>query len=439
MPEISVIIPVCNVEEYLVECLDSIKKQEFGDFEAICVNDASEDRSEEILKKYCNDDSRFKLITLSQRGGLSKARNAGIDSCQGRYICFLDSDDVLRDGMLETIHRNMKENRYDLFCFDAGLIYDPSMENDPSVLEKKRLFKRMAANYSEAKDGTDLIYQMLLRGEYSSPVWLYALSHDFINRNDIRFEEGIINEDTLYSVECYLRAKRVGYVHKELYGYRIRRGSLSDNKNNSYWLYSSVKVWFRHLALLEEYSLSEKASFVLKSILEEDAQLIRRLNFLLGAGNEHSSNRRQDFADYLMKGAGLGEYEKYEIDYCLYEKGFLSELNDAGLILLYGSGYWGDKCRLYLRKNNLESKLFCFLDSADHSGKIKKGEVFVYGINQISSLWNSNKLTNALVIIATDEKYHDEIEETCKMHSIEKIIRLDKRLQAIVEYRLRHR
>ncbi len=439
MEKISIIIPIYNTGPYLEECLESVRKQELKDFEAVCVYDESEDESEDILLKYCKLDSRFKLIRNAQRGGLSKARNTGIDASQGKYIIFLDSDDVIKEGMFENVYQSMLENQYDLLGFDAGLIYDPSLENEEQIQNKKRLLKRSSDGYQEVKDGIDLIYQMQLRGEYCSPVWLYALDRNFVINNDLRFEEGILNEDVLYSVQCYLKAHRAGYVHKEFYGYRFRRDSLSENLENEYALYSLSKVWFRHLAMLDEYKNSEKALKVLERILDEDALLLRRWNNRLGISGKHEKSRQNDFVDHLMKGAGLGEYEKYEIDYRLYEKGFLSELNDAGFIALYGSGYWGGKCRLYLKKNNLESKLFCFLDSADNGGKIKKDEIFVYGINQISSLWDSRELTNALVIIATDEKYHDEIEERCKKQGVEKIIRLDKRLQAIVEYRLRYK
>ena len=92
---ISVIVPVYNVEEYLEECLESIKRQTYTDIEVILVNDGSTDRSKEICERYCEKDSRFKLVNQENKG-LSGARNRGMLESKGEFISFVDSDDVKR-------------------------------------------------------------------------------------------------------------------------------------------------------------------------------------------------------------------------------------------------------------------------------------------------------------------------------------------------------
>ena len=97
---ISVIVPVYNVEEYLEECLDSLKNQRFTDFEVILVNDGSKDNSQAICELYCEQDSRFHLINQENQGQ-SAARNRGVNASIGELITFVDSDDVISTKYLE--------------------------------------------------------------------------------------------------------------------------------------------------------------------------------------------------------------------------------------------------------------------------------------------------------------------------------------------------
>lgn len=125
MPEISIIIPVYNVEKYLPRCLDSILAQTFTDFEAICVNDGSPDGSAGILSEYAKKDSRIKVITQENQG-LSGARNSGLKEAVGEYIYFLDSDDCIHPQTLEIAHHFMTEHNADMVCFD----FTKNLENN---------------------------------------------------------------------------------------------------------------------------------------------------------------------------------------------------------------------------------------------------------------------------------------------------------------------
>ena len=106
---ISVIVPVYNVEKYLEECLDSIQNQTYGDIEVILVNDGSTDKSKDICERYCKEDTRFKLINQANQGQ-SVARNNGVAASAGKYIAFVDSDDIIRQDYLEELMRYMSEN-----------------------------------------------------------------------------------------------------------------------------------------------------------------------------------------------------------------------------------------------------------------------------------------------------------------------------------------
>ena len=104
---ISVIVPVYNVEEYLEECLESIRQQTYTDIEVILVNDGSTDSSKEICERFCQADSRFRLINQENQGQ-SVARNRGVKESVGQFIMFVDSDDVINTNVLEVLLPYMK-------------------------------------------------------------------------------------------------------------------------------------------------------------------------------------------------------------------------------------------------------------------------------------------------------------------------------------------
>ena len=108
MPKISIIVPVYNVEEYIHRCIDSILAQTFTDFELILVNDGSHDQCGKICDEYAENDSRIKVIH-KKNGGLSDARNAGLEIAQGEYIGFVDSDDYIEHDMYEKLIEACKE------------------------------------------------------------------------------------------------------------------------------------------------------------------------------------------------------------------------------------------------------------------------------------------------------------------------------------------
>ena len=110
---ISVIVPVYNVEEYLEECLNSIQHQTYTDIEVILVNDGSRDGSKEICERYCQQDSRFHLINQENKG-LSGARNRGMTESKGELITFVDSDDVLKEDMLEQLIKQVTSDDIDI-------------------------------------------------------------------------------------------------------------------------------------------------------------------------------------------------------------------------------------------------------------------------------------------------------------------------------------
>lgn len=213
----SIIIPVYNVEAYLHQCLDSVLCQDFSDWEAVCVNDGSTDGSAAILEDYVAKDARFRLVT-QPNGGLSAARNAGLDAAQGEYILFLDSDDWLVENALKVLSTNLSGE--DMLCFSGRRFFEKTHGFNPSDLLKNGNYQSGMDYYNE---------NALLPRDFAFVcVVLRAYRRTFLMDNGLRFKEGILHEDNLFTpLACYY-AKEVRVINVCLYNYRVRVNSITN-------------------------------------------------------------------------------------------------------------------------------------------------------------------------------------------------------------------
>lgn len=212
-PSISIIVPVYNVEEYLPRCIDSILAQTFTDFELIIVDDGSPDNCGKICDEYEKKDNRIKVIH-KENGGLSDARNAGLDIAQGKYIGFVDSDDEIKCIALEVLYNCAIHNRCDIVCSTFGKIIDDryinnECSNTVEFFDKKRIMKW----YSYSKYG------------YTAWNKLYKTSL-FCN---IRYPKGRVYEDVATTYKLMDKASKVAYIDQDLFYYRIRETSITHS------------------------------------------------------------------------------------------------------------------------------------------------------------------------------------------------------------------
>lgn len=223
MVEISVIIPVYNSEEYLRECLDSILNQTFKNIEIICINDGSTDHSLKFLKDYQKKDSRLKIFNQENNGAAS-ARNVGIKQSKGKYIYFMDSDDILELTALEELHTLAERKKLDLIIFKLINFDDGNRKKYMSDYYEMTFLKDLVGekvfNYND-------IGEKLFKIAVSPPGKFFQ--KDLIY--DISFPEGYIFEDNAFFTEVILKAKSVFFYDKHLYNRRVRSDSVMGNRN----------------------------------------------------------------------------------------------------------------------------------------------------------------------------------------------------------------
>lgn len=217
--EISIIIPVYNVEKYIKRCLESVINQTFQQFEAIIIDDGSTDMSSVICDEYKEKDIRLKVIH-TENAGLSVARNKGLDLCRGKYICFVDSDDSLTENFLQFFYEKINGSDYDFVSCCANFI------NDQDEVIRRNLYECDRASIE------DDIFEWYMRTNYiEDAVWNKIYRRELFE--GLRFEPGIIFEDSELIVKLLKRCQKILFTREYNYNYRIREDSILGYRNGS--------------------------------------------------------------------------------------------------------------------------------------------------------------------------------------------------------------
>ena len=217
---VSIIIPVFNVERCLSVCMDSIRRQTDQNFEVICVNDSSTDRSREVLSLYEKVDSRVKVIDVPN-GGPSAARNAGLTASSGDIVWFVDSDDILEQSAIATIRKTFAETGADMITFGAACY--PSFYGNPWL-------ERCLS--PEAKVYEGFCEEVLESPSHHPFVWRTAFSKSFVEREGLHWDENLrFGEDEALHFAAYPLSRKTVILPDKLYKYRVsREGSLMDSR-----------------------------------------------------------------------------------------------------------------------------------------------------------------------------------------------------------------
>lgn len=222
MPSISIIIPVYNTERYLRECLDSIINQSFQDFEVICINDGSTDRSSDILNEYSKKDTRF-IIINKKNEGQGVARNIGIEKANGKYLISVDSDDWLEKNALELLYNKIETDNVDILFFDYCRFYEASQKK--TLIKYTDIYKTF-----ENEPFTSLQAGKILFNTNSLLFKIYKT--DFIKRNHIKYSNHKFMEDTPVYIKSMLYANKISCLSEAIYNYRIFKKSSNFNYKN---------------------------------------------------------------------------------------------------------------------------------------------------------------------------------------------------------------
>lgn len=217
-PKISVIIPVYNTADYLLESVGSITRQTLKEIEIIAIDDGSTDQSLPMLKSLAEKDGRITVISQTN-SGQSVARNRGLEAAHGEYVYFMDSDDLLDEEALYHCYNKCCAEHLDMVIFGGESFFE-----DKNL---KPVFDYDFVKELEDKvyDGAELFETLVRRNTFSTSPCLYVIRRDVIENHHLRFYPGIIHEDNLLTALAYLCSEKIGCIPLLFFKRRVRGNS----------------------------------------------------------------------------------------------------------------------------------------------------------------------------------------------------------------------
>ena len=245
---VSIIIPTYNVEAYITECLESVARQTYqGEMECLIVDDCGTDNSiaaaERFVQSYHGNIS-FKIIHREKNGGLSAARNTGVEAAIGDYLYFLDSDDAIVPEAIEEMMKVVRDHPQ-VEMVQGGIV---NMRGEAV----EDFTTKDLPTYTD--DQTWITKNILHHLPVTS--WNRLLRRDFLKKNDILFHEGIIHEDVPYCFQLALKCRHVGFVRKNTYLFRPqRKGSITNTPQEERALQSRLIIMNDCIRFFQKQSL----------------------------------------------------------------------------------------------------------------------------------------------------------------------------------------
>lgn len=228
--DLSIIVPIYNVESYIYECLCSIYTGTLSKFEVICVDDCGTDNSIKIVKQFVKDNNivNLKIINHEKNLGLSEARNTGLANSLGKYICFLDSDDKIDSKCLKKAVREALKNDLDIIEGNYLEIFETDISITTNNLNNKEEKGIMT--------GDQYYCDVCFNNNYTPMVWSRLYKRDYLISNNLKFVSGLKFEDEEFTPRALINAKSIKYVNYPFYIYRRRDDSITTNmmKNNNW-------------------------------------------------------------------------------------------------------------------------------------------------------------------------------------------------------------
>ena len=254
---LSVVVPFYNVEAYFEECLSSLCALDEHECEVLLVDDCGQDGSLAIAKVFCASMGNFHLIRREKNGGLSAARNTGLDAARGEYVYFLDSDDIPDAQAILALTRRAKFLELDVakakyVCFDD---------------EKGEVTPGAKTVQTQVMDGGTLFAAQCGEGVYEPMVWQCVYRREFLEETGLRMAEGLLYEDELFQAPALLKAQRAACYPEILLRYRQREGSIMKSfARSSHWCASYLEVCRRLSALADTLPKGEAKAALKKRV-----------------------------------------------------------------------------------------------------------------------------------------------------------------------------
>lgn len=417
-PILSIIIPVYNVQDYLADCLNSVINQDFPLMEIICIDDCSSDNSLNILKKYAQNDGRIKVIKLNENSGLANTRNVGVDYALGKYICYLDSDDMLANECLKLLIPYLDDN-LEMITYNIAKIKFDIPQKD--INDDKY---RLKYDYSQfgVKPGRKFFAKMMSNKEFYSNVYFALYNRSWLINKQIKFKKGIIYEDGSYTLACYLQCEKMQHVNVEVYVRRYRANSIM----------TSNKFTFAHMrGLLYRYEEAIRLYYQLDTLNQNERKyLLHFITNTMEIIRKHIMRLSPTETLQFQTLEGMSKLLSIEINNSInYAQlcidGLRLRIMEAEHVYLYGSGQIGLLTISYLHFIGLSEKVLGFIET-NRNSQNKQKNIPIFCIKEVIP----NEKT--LLILSSSPQYHTDMLKNAKQQGFKNIIPVDSLLKEIM-------
>lgn len=240
--KISVIVPIYNVENFLVKCIESIITQTYKNLEIILINDGSTDNSGKICDQFSEKDSRIKVIH-KENEGVSATKNLGMKISSGEYVAFVDSDDYIANDYCETLYNNMIESGADVSIIGYNVVNEEGIIISNSTEKTGLQFDEIVV-YEESEIIEELLKQNTIKN-FVCKLYKKSVLSDF--------PVGVTYEDIVFSFQVLKKAKKVVYINKNSYNYLKRGGSITATISEKNLMDFANAIVNRYLIVKEKY------------------------------------------------------------------------------------------------------------------------------------------------------------------------------------------
>lgn len=388
------------------ECLNSVLQQDFQEYEILCVNDASTDHSGKILSDYAEQYSRIKIITHTENRGLSAARNTGLKNANGKYVMFVDSDDLIAPNSLAELYHVAEENHVDIVYFNIAWIYDG--ENDIKIDTKSRPWCQYYGVYS----GRELFCLFVDNHQMKVEACRQFIRKGFLEERKINFYNGILHEDILFSFFCAMKAQNVTDVNKEYYFQRNRSGSIMHTKSHKR-ADSLFVIMVQILTYWNSHSFSERENGAIESYFRD---LYNSYQCISWFGKNDSE---LEVGGYVEKVLYSIMQRKHKNRWLTLNEEQITKIRKTEKVIVFGAGIAGLDIVNILKERNIKISVVA-VSNIDDNPKRFCG-IPVDAIDNIV-----NYIHDAVVIVGVTEKYSQSVREKLKELGYNNIIMPEK-------------
>lgn len=422
-PKVSVIIPVYNTEHYLEECLSSVIHQSLKDIEIICVNDGSTDNSATILEEHSEADLRIHIITQKNQGQ-SVARNMGIKIASGKYVCFLDSDDMLADNALEELYTKSLEDNLDILCYDIECMYETDYLR---INDNKDSYYQRNISFGGVKTGRSLFSEMIEKNSFLDSASNMLICRDWMINNQLQFYPGILYEDSLFSFQCYMKADRIFHTNNKYVVYRVRENSTMTSKYGFHNLYSRLICYIEIIKMTHTMTFDVRTQAAIRKFAFFVRENLKYIDYVLDSKERMKIQALSSLEKLYLDGLGIEFSEVPYINEEIYLDGFKNIFVKNKNIILYGAGQIGRQVIKYLANNHLDKSVLCFAVTNPEDSHVEMCGLPVICIDELK-----DKAKDGYIIITARKNYQEDMCIKVRELGFIKITVIDYRLERAI-------